>query len=89
MKTGNELHKIDTRGGKAPHKRHLATINIIRIPGFRPKAGEPGDVLEGQIAATRCGRFVRNYYLADDTSLLHTDGTEYSRECPVCFTEGV
>lgn len=81
----DRLRKVDTRNGKAPHRRHVAVINQIRIPGFKPKAGEPGDVLNGEVAATRCQKMLRRFWTADDVSLLNSEGGVYSEECPTCF----
>lgn len=81
----NELRKVDTRNTKKPHRRHLATINKIRVPGFKPKAGEPGDILNGEVAATRCAKLLVNFWTADDVSLLDSEGGVYSEECPRCF----
>lgn len=83
-----KLRKVDTRGGKKPHARHLAVISRIVVCGYKPTPGERGDILNGEVAATRCGKMLRNYYTADDTSLLDSEGGVYSEECPRCFTEG-
>jgi hypothetical protein len=80
-----KLRKVDTRGGKAPHARHLAIINRILVCGFKPKAGERGDILNGEVAATRCGKMLRNFWTADDVSLRDSEGGVYSVECPRCF----
>lgn len=80
-----KLRKVDTRGGKAPHARHLAVINQIVVCGYKPKPGERGDLLNGQVAATRCGKMLRNFWTADDVSLQDSEGGEYARECPRCF----
>lgn len=85
----NELRKIDAIGSRRPpYGRHLATINRIRVPGFKRTPGEPGDTLDGEIAATRCGRFIRQFRTADDVSLRDTEGGVYAEECPRCFEKG-
>lgn len=85
MQQADRLRKVDTRSGKAPHARHLAVINQIRVCGYKPTPGEPGDILNGQVAATRCGKMLRNFNTADDVSLRDSEGGVYSVECPRCF----
>lgn len=82
-----KLRKVDTRSGKAPHARHLAIVNRILVCGYKEKPGERGDILNGEVAATRCGKMLRNFYTADDISLTNTEGGVYSVECPRCFPE--
>jgi hypothetical protein len=82
-----ELESIDTRGGKAPHKRHRATINTILIPGFDKASNPEKDILSGSLAVTRCGRYLRQFNLADHVSLTDTEGGVYSVECKICFAE--
>jgi hypothetical protein len=81
-----KLRKVDANGNrKRPLWRHLAVINRILVCGYAKKPGERGDILNGEVAATRCGMMLRHFSTADDVSLLNTEGGEYARECPTCF----
>lgn len=79
----DKLRKVDVRSRK-PLLRHLAVINNIRTPFDGGKR-----ILDSEIAATVCGRFVRYYTIADDHSYLYTDGSTYAVACPVCLPNEV
>jgi hypothetical protein len=83
LEASKSLRKVDTRGTKAPHARHLATINHVAIPGFN--SGPFNGVLGGEIAITSCGKVLKNYWDASQTSPFFTDGTVYSMPCKTCL----
>lgn len=68
-------------------RRHLAVINDILVCGYKPTPGQRGDILNGQVAATRCGKMLRRFHRADDVSLYNSEGGVYALECAPCFPE--
>ena len=59
---------------KAPHVRHVATLNAAITP----------DGLNTTLALTVCGRTLHNPRVMDDTGLLYTDGTVFMTPCQNC-----
>lgn len=59
---------------KAPHVRHVATLNAAVTP----------DGKSTTLALTACGRTLHNPRVMDNTSLLYTDGRVFMVPCQNC-----
>lgn len=80
----DKVIKIDSRNSRRPHVRHRAIVNKVRVP-YSGAALDDDKVLNSEIALTVCGRAISNFWNAEDTSLLFTNGDTYARECDRCF----
>lgn len=71
------LTLVDAVKGKAPCVRHAAAISRINIP-------YDNRVLTGEIAVTACGKYLRSFRYAVQTSFYYTDGRRYANPCEKC-----
>jgi hypothetical protein len=79
------LKIVDTQNKRAPdHVRHRAAISKIKVPFG---TGKDLRLLDAEIAATVCGRYLRAFSDATDIGLHCTDGSVYSTPCAVCLPE--
>lgn len=86
LEASKSLRRIDTIKPKGPQTRHLAAINSVAFPGF-DKKGPFNGVLGGEIAVTACGKVIKRYWTADQSSYNYTDGTVYSSPCRRCLPD--
>ena len=70
--------------GPWPHLRHIARLNTVTYPTGYFDTGSP--VIEGELAITLCGQFLRDYWEGGNMSALASDGSQYLIECARCAT---
>ena len=73
------MNLFDTTG-KENRTRHEGIENAIKIPNGNSE-------LNSKIIATKCGKFLRNVWRADDVSYFDADGNLWSTPCAKCLPE--